>query len=218
MRPNERIFLDKFYQLCGHRFYGDKWNEYALYFLNSKSPDLTALSLPSDKLEKLMESGEGLNKMAVKNAFKVEAYLIKHGDRVYFTDNFKTSYEYHGEVLAYDFINSNCIDSDGKSHLCRVTLKPSSEFIDKKSIQLFDPNAPKSLQKNNKALLVSKAVLRYFDSYGIPASYKELIGEIQDGYKDVYGQNVREKMVYETISVMADFWINRSKNQEISGN
>lgn len=212
MKPNERICLNDFYQLHGQHLYAGEWNNNVIYFLNSKTPDLTGLHFPSDEMNALMSQGNHLNKMAVGNAKGVETHFRKHLDKVFFSDNFRTSYEYHGEIAAYDFINSECIDIEGKSHSCWITLKSSSEFINHKNIQLFDPNVSKSLKNNNKALLVSKAVLVHFDYFGIPSNRKTLVAKIVDEYLAVYEDSVNENLVYEAIAVMSDFWVNRSQN------
>lgn len=212
MKPNERISLDDFYQLHGRQLYAENWNNYAIYFLNSKSPTLIGFDLSSVEMKALIDQGEYLNKMAVQNAKKVEAHFRKHLDKVFFSDNFRTSYEYHGEVMSYNFEDSECLDSKGKNHVCWITLKPSSEFVDEKSIQLFDPNFSKTLQKSNKALLISKAVLIHFDCFGIPANRKQLISKIRDEYHAIYGQKVKDTLVYDAIAVMASYWNERPKN------
>lgn len=196
----------------GRHLYGEHWNCNALYFLNSKKPNLVGFEIPIDELETLVSQGEHLNEMAVENAKAVTKHLIKHLDRFFLSDNYRTLYAYDGEVIDYDFINSECIDAKSKSHLCWITLKPSSEFIDQKSIQLFDPNVSKTMQKNNKGVLVSKAVLVYFDFFGIPANRKVLVSKVIDEYQSVYGESVNENLVYDAIAVMSDFWLKRSSN------
>lgn len=212
MKPNERILLSDFYQLHGRHLYADEWNNNAIYFLNSKAPGITGLGFLSDEVTALMNQGGHLNKMAVANAKGVEAHFRKHLDKLFVSDNFRTSYEYHGEIAAYDFINSECIDMEGKSHSCWITLKSSSEFIDKNSIQLFDPNVSDTLKKNNKALLVSKAVLIHFDFFGVPSNRKPLVAKILSEYQSVYGESVNENLIYDAIAVMSDFWNKRSNN------
>lgn len=212
MKPNKRIYLDDFYQLHGRHLYADEWNDNAIYFLNSKSPTLIGFDLSSKEMDTLMSQGTHLNKMAVDNAKKAQVHFIKHLDKVFFNDNFREPYKYRGEVLDYIFIGSKCIDSQGKSHICQITLKPSSEFVDKKSIQFFDPNVSQTIRKNNKAILVSKAVLLHFDFFGIPANKKLLIAKIQDEYQAIYGEQVNENLVYDAIAVMADYWNERSQN------
>lgn len=206
MKPNERILLSEFYQLHGRQLYSDHWNDKAIYFLNSKNPKLVGFDLSSDQIEALLSQGEHLNKMAVDNAKKVEKHFIKHLDKVFFSDNYRTSYEYHGEVLSFSFQDSICVCKDGDEHLCQITLQTSSEFVDGQSLELFDPSVSETLKKNNKAVLVSKAVLLYFDHFGIPANRKVLVAKIQDEYLRVYNESVNENLIYDAISVMSDFW------------
>ena len=207
MKPNERISLDNFYQLFGQHKNGDKWDKKIIHFLHTPNPDFDQFDDLSDaEIRVLKRKRLKYNKLALKNGSEAQRYIITHTDKVFFSDNFRTSYEYHGEVKGYDFLNSECLCERGKYHFCSITLIPSSEFIDKNSIKLFNFNVSKTLQKNNKAVLVSRAVLIYFDYFGIPPNKKELIDKIKNEYQKTYGESVKDNLIYDAIAVMSEYW------------
>jgi hypothetical protein len=208
MKPNERIALNDFYQLYGRHLYAEEWNNNAIYFLNSKSPTLVGFDLSSDELDALIKQGQHLNKMAVQNAKEITKHLIKHLNRVFFIDNQRTSYEYHGEVIEYDFINSKCIDNEGKSHLCEITLKPSSDLIDRSDIDLFDPDVSDNALSKYKQILVSEAILKHLIYYGMPANNEELLQILKQDFQSKYSKKEKfsDNVVRENIKRMLSIW------------
>lgn len=208
MTPYERIFLDKFFQLHGKHLYADEWNSNAIYFLNSVSPKIVGFDFTSDEMNSLMKQGENLNKMAVKNAKGVEKHIIKHLNRVFFTDNRRTAYEYHGKVIAYDFINSECIDENGKSHLCKITLKLSSELVDEPYLELFDPDVSENALGKYKQILVSEAIIKYLIKHGKPYKQDELLLLLEEEFHNVYPKSIKfdYSMVKENMKRMFALW------------
>jgi hypothetical protein len=176
--------------------------------LNSKKPHLIGFELSSEQMDELISRGDDLNKMAVENAKKVDKHFVKHLDKVFFTDNYRTTYEYHGEVRSFDFQNSRCTDEEGKEHLCRITLKSSSEFIDKANVDLFDPNVSDNSLAKHKQILTSEAILKYLIFYGMPANNEELLHILKEDFHSKYSENEKfsDNIVRENIKRMLSVW------------